>query len=140
MESERRSGFDEYRIRVKSLNSPVFLRCLRAMGGGISEQKFGREQDAKKPDISRISEPCPIKNEKKYTTKSALPEPFKPALALPSQGRTPFYAKSMILEKTRRKMGEKRRVPETNRFNGRRWKDVREKAGKALWGKGIGRV
>ena len=38
---------------------------------------------------------------------SLIPEPFP----LPFHGRTSFYAKSMNLEKTRRKMGEKRRDP-----------------------------
>lgn len=37
-------------------------------------------------------------------------------------------------------MGEKRRNPGKIRFDGRRWKGVRGKAGKALWGKGKGGV
>ena len=67
---------------------------------------------------------------------SLIPEP----LSLSLQRPTSFYAKSMNLEKTRRNTGEKRRDLRKIGFNGRRWKDVRVNAGKALWGKGFGGV
>lgn len=40
--------------------------------------------------------------------------------------------------KLRRKTGEEKRDPGKIEFDGRRWKGVRVKAGKALWGKGFG--
>ncbi|SHJ74753.1 hypothetical protein SAMN05443507_10382 [Alicyclobacillus tolerans] len=97
-------------IRVKSLDSPV-LFVERERQAGETQSKILKETRREKARYIKDSKTMPDQKREKIHDKICTPCALKPFFSPSRQRTTSFYAKSMNLEKLRRKTGEERRDP-----------------------------